>query len=107
MKATKTTWKVKVAKAAEQDLEEMAKSGTLSDDDKIVIRKWAQTIIEDGPEALRVEGSIWKDHELTGQWADHRASSFSPSGRMIDGNVVRVTVVRITPTHDYEKENKR
>ncbi len=103
-------WEVKVASKAGQDIAQMVRDGTLTDDDQIVIRQWAQSISEFGPESVRVAGSVWRDHELSGEWVGHRASSFSNRGRIIyriEDKVIRVVVVRVTATHDYEKEKKR
>jgi hypothetical protein len=53
----------------------MLKAGILTEEDRLVIRQWAQTIMARGPEAVRVANSVWGDH----------------------------TVIRITATHDYGK----
>ena len=103
-------WEVKVTSRAGQDIAQMVKDGTLTEEDQIVIRQWGQSIAEFGPESVRTPGSIWRDHELSGEWAGHRASSFSNRGRIIyrvENKVIRVIVVRVTATHDYEKEKKR
>jgi mRNA-degrading endonuclease YafQ of YafQ-DinJ toxin-antitoxin module len=103
-------WQVKLMRAAEHDLVEMCRNGTITEDEQIVIQKWAQTIIEGGPHAVRGDDKIWKDHELKSEWLGHRASSFSSRGRLIyqiDENIVRVRIVRITATHDYSKEQGR
>jgi mRNA-degrading endonuclease YafQ of YafQ-DinJ toxin-antitoxin module len=102
-------WEVKVTAKASQDIARMLRDGVLTEDDQIVIRQWAHSMIEFGPESVRIEGSVWKDHELRGEWAGHRASSFSTRGRIIykiEDNLVRILVVRITATHDYDKEKK-
>lgn len=103
-------WEVKVTSRAGQDIAQMVKDGTLTEEDQIIIRQWGQSIIDFGPELLRVRGSVWRDHELSGEWVGHRSSSFSNRGRIIyriEDKVVRVLVVRVTATHDYEKEKKR
>jgi mRNA-degrading endonuclease YafQ of YafQ-DinJ toxin-antitoxin module len=109
MEEGRRLWDVKITTKAGQDMARMLKDGVLTEDDQIVIRQWAQSIIDFGPESIRVEGSIWKDHELSGEWAGHRASSFSTRGRIIykiEGQLVRVLVVRVTAIHDYEEEKK-
>ncbi len=95
---------------AGDDLEEMERNGTLSDLDKQTIQTWGQTVAEHGPEVLRKPGAPWRDHELKAEWAGHRSSCYSTSGRIIyriEDRVVRVVVVRITATHDYEKGKKK
>lgn len=109
MRGGRPLWEVKVTAKASQDVARMLADGVLTEHDRLVIRQWAQSIIEFGPESVRIEGSVWKDHELHGEWAGHRASNFSTRGRIIykiEGRLVRVLVVKITATHDYEKENK-
>jgi len=103
-------WQVKLIQAAEDELDEMCGNGTITQDEQLVIRKWAQAIVEGGPEAVRGDDNVWRDHELKAEWVGHRASWFSHRGRLIyqiDEDVVRVRVVRITATHDYSKEKKR
>ncbi len=103
-------WEVKISSKAGQDLERMLKDGILTEDDQIVIRQWAQSISDFGPESVRVRGSIWRDHDLSGEWAGHRSSSFSNRGRIIyriEDKVIRVVVVRVTAIHDYEKEKRK
>lgn len=109
MKEGPQLWQVKITAKASQDIARMVNDGILTDDDRIVIRQWAQSIIDHGPESICVEGSVWKDHELSGEWAGHRASSFSTRGRIIykvEDKLVRVMVVRITAIHDYRKEKR-
>ena len=96
-------WHVKIDPGAE----EFFKKDVLSDDDKLVLRKWAQTIIEHGPEELQTTPSVWADHALYGEWLGYRASSFSHRGRIIyrvERQIVTVVVVKLTATHDYQKE---
>lgn len=96
------TWKIKV----EDDASKIILSQTLSDDDRQVIRDWAKTIEKYGPEKLLERPDKWADHALDGKWAGYRASSFSYRERIIykiNNNIITVTVVRITPFHDYRR----
>jgi mRNA-degrading endonuclease YafQ of YafQ-DinJ toxin-antitoxin module len=49
--------------------------------------------------------NFWNDHELVKEWAGHRSSSFSKTGRIIykieDEQIKIVRVVKITGTHSY------
>lgn len=95
-------WKVKITDEAAQVFE----SDELTEDDKIVIQKWAETVVKHGPEALQMQPSVWGDHSLYDEWKGHRASSFSYKGRIIykvEDKVITVIVVRITSDHDYKK----
>lgn len=95
-------WKVKITDEAAQIFE----SDLLSDEDKIVIRKWAETVARYGPRGLGKNPSVWADHELYDDWKGYRASSFSYAGRIIykvEDRIVTVIVVRITKSHDYKK----
>lgn len=95
-------WKVKITNEAAKVFE----SDTLTDEDRIVIQKWAETIVKYGPEILQKKPSLWRDHALYDDWKGHRASSFSYKGRIIykvEDKIITVIVVRITSTHDYKK----
>ena len=103
MKARDLGWQVKITPEAAESF----KTDELTDEDKLVIRKWAQTIIEYGPEELQRAPSVWADHPLYGEWKGHRSSSFSYRGRIIyrvEEKVVTVAVVKITTKHDYKKD---
>lgn len=96
-------WKVHITDEAAKVFESKA----LTTDDKIVIQKWAELVRDQGPEALAKRPGMWADHPLYGEWRGHRASSFSNSGRIIykiEGQVVTVSVVRITTDHDYRRK---
>ena len=98
-------WQVKIEDKAAKVFE----GKELSDDDKLVIQTWAQTVAEHGPEELQEEPSVWADHALYGEWTGHRASSFSYSGRIIykvKEKVITVIVVRITTDHDYKRKKE-
>ena len=105
MKVPGSQWRVKIKPEAEA----IFKTDELTLDDKLIIRKWAQTIIEHGPDELQKAPSIWADHPLYGEWQGHRASSFSYRGRIIyrvEAEVVTVVVVKITTSHDYKRDRE-
>lgn len=96
-------WTVNITDEASK----MFDSKALTTDDRIVIQKWAELVRDHGPEALTNRPGMWADHPLYGEWRGHRASSFSPSGRIIykvQEQVVTVSVVRITTDHDYRRK---
>lgn len=98
-------WQVKI----EDEAAEVLPGRTLSEEDKLVIQAWAQTVAEFGPEALLKKPSVWADHPLYGEWSGHRASSFSYRGRIIykvKDKVVTVIVVRITAEHNYKRKKE-
>ena len=85
-------------------------STSLTEDDRIVVRGWADTVREHGPDELQRHPGQWNDHPLYGHWAGCRASNFSNSGRVIYyrfDDLGRVQVLRITAHHDYSKEGKK
>jgi hypothetical protein len=45
-------WQVKMSNEASRDLDRLSK-GVLTEDDRIVIRAWAERILTSGPEAVR------------------------------------------------------
>lgn len=104
--ASPKTWKIDVAPEAEADWA----GKDLTEDDRIVINRWALTVRDHGPDELQRHPGLWNDHELTiGFWKGCRASSFSNSGRVIYYRFDehgRVQVLRITATHDYTKKGK-
>ena len=94
-------WKVKIDDKAAKIFE----GDKLTDDDRLIIQKWAQTVAKHGPEGLLKNPSIWADHSLYGEWKGYRASSFSYKGRIIykvESKIVTVFVVRITTEHNYK-----
>jgi mRNA-degrading endonuclease YafQ of YafQ-DinJ toxin-antitoxin module len=96
-------WEVKI----EDEAAKIFESRRLTDEDKIIIQKWARTVVKHGPEGLRKNPSVWADHALHGKWQGYRASSFSYEGRIIykvEDQIITVTVVRITEDHDYRKK---
>jgi mRNA-degrading endonuclease YafQ of YafQ-DinJ toxin-antitoxin module len=98
-------WHVKI----EEKAAEIFESDELTDDDKVVIQTWAQTVAEHGPNELQKRPSVWADHALHGEWQGYRSSSFSYKGRIIykvKDNIVTVIVVRITTDHDYKKKRE-
>ena len=99
-------WKINLAPEAQKSW----KSDELTEDDKIVISLWAQTVHKYGPDELQKRPGQWNDHPLFGHWAGCRASNFSNSGRVIyyrfDEHGI-VQVLRITKEHDYSKGGKR
>ncbi len=98
-------WYVKIEDRAAKVFE----GDDLTDDDKIVIQTWAQTVAENGPYGLQKKPSVWADHALYGKWQGYRSSSFSYKGRIIyqvKDKIVTVVVVRITADHDYKKKKE-
>ena len=96
-------WSIKIEDRAAKIFE----SDDLTEDDRIVIQTWAQTVAEHGPDELKRKPTVWADHELHGEWKGYRASSFSYKGRIIykvKDKIVTVIVVRITADHNYKKE---
>lgn len=96
-------WQVKVSEAAATVFE----SKLLTAEDRIIIQKWAQTIVVSGPEALLLRPDIWDDHPLFGDWWGYRSSRFSYIGRIIykvNYDKRRVVVFKITPDHNYSKD---
>ncbi len=99
-------WQVLFTAECENEIKDLIKSGVLSEDDRRVISIWIKQVKKHGPESLRVAGQLsnWNDHDLDRKWSGHRSSSYSYSGRIIykvEGKRVLVTVMRITPDHDY------
>lgn len=102
MKSERPAWQVKI----EDEASRIFQSKQLSKEDREVIHQWAKEVTAHGPQVLLKKPDIWADHPLSGKWEGHRASSFSYRGRIIykvEDQVVTVTVVRISPDHDYKK----
>ena len=94
-------WKVRI----EDKAAKIFSSNALSEDDRRVIYEWAKLVRDHGPNELHKQPSVWADHELYDDWEGYRASSFSYKGRIIykvENKIVTVTVVRITPDHNYK-----
>ncbi len=66
-------WKIQLEDAALRTFQ----SKNLTDEDKIIIRLWAETIKLHGPSKLLERPDIWADHPLRGEWEGYRSSSFS------------------------------
>ncbi len=118
-------WAVKEDKNVGEALKKAFREGEVTLEDIEVIRVWVRQVEEFGPNSLcktwnlkeaqspdesvlSREGSdvnFWNDHELTKDWAGHRSSSFSKSGRIIykveNEQIKIVRVVKITGTHSY------
>lgn len=119
-------WTVKEDKNVGEALKKAFKAGEISLEDIEVIRVWVRQVEGFGPASLRktwhlkeamqvLDASVlsrnesdvnfWNDHELSGEWAGHRSSSFSRLGRIIykieDEKIKIVKVVKITATHSY------
>jgi len=94
-------WKIQIT----DDASKVLLSDKLTEDDRQVIRDWAKTIKKYGPNKLLERPDKWADHALSGKWAGYRSSSFSFKGRIIYkiiNEIITVTVVRITPDHNYK-----
>lgn len=101
-------WKVAFTDKAEKEIKSLLKQGLLTNDDRNVISIWIKQVKKHGPDSLWRKNNIWNDHALTKEWEGHRSSSYSFSGRIIykiEKNRILVVVVRITPHHDYSKED--
>ena len=99
-------WKVLFTANCEKEIRKLSEKGFLSEDDKRVISIWIKQVKKHGPDSLRTgkSASNWYDHDLDRKWSGHRASSYSYSGRIIykvENKIVTVTVVRVSPDHDY------
>ena len=100
------TWTIDLAPEAQK----VWVGDSLTENDRIVINLWAQTVRKHGPDELQKHPGQWNYHSLHGHWAGCRASNFSNHGRLIyyrfDEHGV-VQVLRITAEHDYTKEGKK
>lgn len=118
-------WSVKEEGSVGEELKKAFQVGEITLDDIQVIKIWTRQVEEFGPDSLSKTLSLreatqlneeisrrdssdvnfWNDHDLTGEWAGHRSSSFSRLGRIIykieDGQIKIVKVVKITATHQY------
>lgn len=104
--ATKTKWAVQFeSRKAEKAYIDLFKKGKISKEDNNVISKWVQIIENQGLEIMQ-QMPKWDDHGLDDNWKGFRSSSFSKSGRIIYKIVddkLMVSVVRITPDHNYKR----
>ena len=99
-------WKILFTADTERETRALFKAKKLTEDDRQVISTWIKQVAEYGPESLREGSNFWHDHDLTGEWRNHRSSAFSHKGRIIykvQDKVVTVLVVKLTVTHDYKK----
>lgn len=96
-------YKVILTKKCSNELLKQKKSGDLSNDDLILIRTWISEMVNFGPDYIESCGH-WNDHELKGDRAGQRSSSFSSSGRIIykiKNNKIEISIVKITTDHNY------
>lgn len=96
-------WKVEMTKGSEAQLIMDFRSGIISAEDIKVIKRWGHEVESEGLEWAQ-SNITWRDHELNGKWKNHRAISFSYSGRVIyrvENEKIIVRVVRVTSDHDY------
>ncbi len=99
-------WSVEMTKEAEATLRLDFKAGKIAPEDVKVIKRWIADVEEQGLEYAQ-NRSDWRDHELEGEWKEHRAISFSSKGRLlyrIENKRIIVRVVRVTADHDYKKK---
>ena len=99
-------WEVLFTDKCEKEIKKHIKEAQISEDDMRVIGIWIKQVKKHGPESLRISGqkSNWNDHDLDRKWSGHRACNYSYQGRIIykvEGNKIKVIVVKITPNHDY------
>lgn len=84
------------------------KEGLISKDDNKIILKWIEIVESFGPDQL-LKSKFWNDHPLHGEWEGCRSSSFSNLGRIIykiKNKKLIVSVIKVTPDHNYERGNK-
>ncbi len=97
-----SSWKVKIVEEAAK----VFQSKELTEEDKVVIRLWAEMVALHGPSRLLERADIWADHPLHGEWEGYRSSSFSYKGRIIykvEDKIITILVVRISVEHNYRK----
>lgn len=100
-----TQWTVGYEADVKEQIAQHLASGKMSQIDIGIIMNWVTSIEEDGLEATQMDRQ-WRDHDLSGEWKGHRAISFSYEGRLVyrtEGNILTVTVVKISPNHDYRR----
>jgi mRNA-degrading endonuclease YafQ of YafQ-DinJ toxin-antitoxin module len=98
-------WRVEMTAESEAQLIADIQAGLITREDRAVIGKWIAEVEEAGIEIAQRNGA-WRDHELEGKWASHRAISFSVVGRIIyrvENDKVIVRVVKVTHDHDYSR----
>ncbi len=97
-------WEVRYDTNVANEIVEALDIGILSRDDIKVLKRWVSEVESRGLSYAQANRD-WRDHELTrGRWKDHRAISFSFSGRLIyrtEDLKLFVMVVRVSPNHDY------
>lgn len=96
--------KVEMTTESELQLKADFRLGKISSDDIKVIKRWVFEVESEGIEHAQ-KNVTWRDHELSGKWKNHRAISFSFSGRVIykiEDDKIIIRVVRVTAQHDYK-----
>jgi mRNA-degrading endonuclease YafQ of YafQ-DinJ toxin-antitoxin module len=99
-------WKVEPTDECQQRFKQDFKKGLFSRDDGVVLTLWTNEMQAHGPYFIQ-RSPNWNDHPLEREWAGYRASCFSLSGRIIYRIIedrIEVSVVRISPDHDYSKK---
>jgi len=96
-------YKVTLTKKCFSSLTRLKKDDLISNDELIIIRAWISEMKKFGTGYIESCGH-WNDHKLSGKRDDERASSFSNSGRIIYRvkiNKTEISIIRITPDHNY------
>jgi addiction module RelE/StbE family toxin len=97
-------WIVDYDKGVPEQLRADFQNGKITAENIEIIRIWVADIEERGLKFAQNKAD-WRDHELRGKWEDHRAISFSHSGRLIyrvEDHRLIVKVIRITPDHNHK-----
>ncbi len=96
--------KVLLSKQGAREFERTVSS--LTEVDKISLRYWISFVERNGVLAAQ-RNSVFRDHELHGNWKGFRAASFGFSARIIyrvlDSSIEIVEIERITTTHNYKR----
>ena len=83
----------------------LLKARSLTQDDIKIIKRWVDIIEKEGFEEIK-NSTYWHEHALDGDLRGFRSSAFSNRGRIIykiiDDKLI-VSVVKITPDHDYKR----
>jgi len=96
-------YRVTLTRNCSETLKKLVKANLISEDELVVIRVWISEMVNLGPEYIEM-CEYWKDHKLEGRRSGERSSAFSESGRIIyriKKNKVEISVIKITPDHDY------
>lgn len=97
-------YNVMLTKKCSGELVRLKKKSLISESELIIVRTWISEMKNFGPDYI-ANCEHWDDHELKNKRAKERSSSFSLSGRIIyrvKKSRIDVTIIRITPDHNYK-----